>query len=302
MYTQSYLIIYWLYLVVVFAVSIYVYNLRKMLDEMHGMMVGMSFGMIVGLITSTLFVIPTGDFLYGLIIGSFAGLLFGIFFGKLGGHLGIIEGVIAGPMGGMMGAMLGQMVRPFDISVFMPFFTFIFLITMVGICYLVNCGVGCCNSQQNEQKSHVSSKFILVWLLTIVLLLSISVLLSFSLEDKLDKISSSGLKLPSYLQKLAEEDRKEAVMNGSYQEIDLYISSLRYSPNVIVAKKNILLRINLYSDVDAGCGREIVFPDFGINKIVPLNSKDVIEFTPTKEGEFKFRCSMDMLRGKLIVV
>jgi plastocyanin domain-containing protein len=27
----------------------------------------------------------------------------------------------------------------------------------------------------------------------------------------------------------------------------------------------------------------------------------VVEFTPSKTGEFKFACGMDMLRGKIIV-
>ncbi len=294
---DSYVIIYSLYLLITVAVSFYVYSLRKNLDDMHGMMVGMTLGMVAGLAVSTIFVIPTGNFLYGVILGSFVGLFFGIPFGRLGGHLGVVEGVVAGPMGGMMGAMLGQMVRPFDIEIFIPFFSFIFFIAMLGISYAVNCRINCCTPDSQEKQTSVSNSFILVWLLIGFLLLFVSVALSFSSEDKID-----DLKLPSYLQELTKEDRKEAVMKDGYQEIDLYISSLRYSPNVIVAKSNVLLRINLYSDVAAGCGREIVFPDFGISKIVPENSKDVVEFTPIKKGEFKFRCSMDMLRGKLIVI
>ncbi len=123
---DSYVIIYSLYLLITVAVSFYVYSLRKNLDDMHGMMVGMTLGMVAGLAVSTIFVIPTGNFLYGVILGSFVGLFFGIPFGRLGGHLGVVEGVVAGPMGGMMGAMLGQMVRPFDIEIFIPFFSFIF--------------------------------------------------------------------------------------------------------------------------------------------------------------------------------
>ena len=64
MENQSYIIIYILYIIVLAVVSIYVYKLRKMIDEMHGMMIGMTFGMFAGLITATLFLIPTGNFLY----------------------------------------------------------------------------------------------------------------------------------------------------------------------------------------------------------------------------------------------
>ncbi|MBI4738963.1 cupredoxin domain-containing protein [Candidatus Woesearchaeota archaeon] len=306
---QSYVIIYVLYLAVILAVSIYVYRLRKLIDEMHGMMIGMTFGMIAGLITATLFLIPTGNFLYGFIIGSIIGLFFGVPFGKLGGHLGIMEGTIAGPMGGMMGAMLGQMIRPFSIEIFMPFFTFIFLIMIVGIAYAVNCRVRCCNTEKNRVKNKISNKIILFWSLVIIFLLTASVILSFSINtnSKTNLKSSNAqqdnqnLRLPPYLQELTKEDIKETVIKGNYQEIDLQITASKYSPNVIIAKKNIPLKINLYAAENAGCAREIIFPDFNVDKIVPAGGKETIEINPTEAGEFKFRCSMDMVKGKLII-
>ncbi len=314
MENQSYLFLYILYMGVMGVISFYVYRQRKIIDEMHGMMIGMTFGIITGLVTAMLFLIPTGNFLYGVIWGSLVGLLFGIPFGKLGGHLGVMEGVVAGPMGGMMGAMLGQMVRPFDIEIFMPFFTFIFWITMVGITYAVNCRADACcnpkgNTKKNKGKDKVSNKFILLWSLAAIVLLIASFVLPFSIEDKKlntidlsSKTSGQDLKLPPYLQQLTKEDRKEAAIKGDYQEIDMRISASKYSPNVIIAQKNIPLKINLYADENAGCAREIVFSDFNVDKIVPAGGKETIEINPTKEGEFKFRCSMDMIRGKLLIV
>lgn len=309
MENSSYFIIYALYFVMLIAVSVYVYRLRKAIDEMHGMMAGMTFGMIAGLATATIFLIPTGNFLYGVIIGSVVGLIFGVLFGKLGGHLGILEGIVAGPMGGMMGAMLGQMVRPFNIELFIPFFTFIFLITLMGITYTVNCGANCCDAgKEKKSKVNISKEFILVWLIAFIVLLSISIFLSFSLEERTNLrnlVSQNTLQtnsvLPPFFQELMKEEKNETKLRDNYQEIDLRITSSKYSPNVIVAKKNILLRINIRADETAGCAREIVFPDFNIDKIVPAGGKETIEFTPTKEGTFKFRCSMDMVRGKLII-
>lgn len=311
MENQSYIIIYALYVIVLAVVSVYVYKLRKMIDEMHGMMIGMTFGMFTGLITATLFLIPTGNFLYGVIIGSIVGLLFGILFGKLGGHLGIMEGTIAGPMGGMMGAMLGQMVRPFSIELFIPFFTFVFLITMIGITYAVNCRVSCCNTEQNKEKNKLPNGFILLLLVIAIFLITISVILPFSIDtDKQSALKGSGSlskennqnsQLPPYLQELMKEEKKEAVIKGDYQEIELKIGASKYSPNVIIAKKGIPLKIYLYADENAGCTREILFPDFNVDKIVPAGGKETIEINPTEEGEFKFRCSMDMIKGKLII-
>lgn len=301
---QSYLIIYLLFLVIMIAVSIYVYKQRKDIDEMHGMMIGMTFGIIAGLITATLYLIPTGNFLYGVIIGSILGLLFGAPFGKLGGHLGIMEGIIAGPMGGMMGAMLGQMIRPFDIDIFIPFLTFIFIISMAGITYAVNCRVNCCMPEQN-QKNKISNKFILVWAIILISFIIISILLPFSIQEATsttgDLTVDNQLNLPPYLQELTKEERKEAEVKGSYQEVDVRITSSKYTPNTIIAKEKIPLKINFYADENAGCGREVVFPDFKIIKLIPGGGKGTIDINPDKKGTFKFRCSMDMIRGKLIV-
>lgn len=299
----SYWLMYVLYSLVILAVSFYVYKKRKFVDEMHGMMVGMTFGMFAGLVTATLFLIPTGNFLYGVILGSIIGIIFGILFGKLGGHLGIMEGIVAGPMGGMMGAMLGQMIRPFDIDVFMPFFSFIFIITMLGITYAVNCGVSCCKTSDIKEKK-ISDNFVFTWAFVAAVLILVSILLSFQIESNSTTqttIQSSSDSLPPFFQQLMQEERKETTVKENYQEIDLRITSSKYSPNVILAKKNLLLKINLYAEQNAGCAREIVFPDFNINKIVPAGGKETIEIMSTKEGEFKFRCSMDMVRGKLIV-
>lgn len=94
---------------------------------------------------------------------------------------------------------------------------------------------------------------------------------------------------------------REAVIKGSYQEVDLKINVSGYYPDVIIAKRGILLKINAHSEEDAGCATEIVFPDFNITKTVPAGSSGLIEILPSQEGTFNFRCSMDMFRGKLII-
>ncbi len=297
----SYLIVFVLSLIVLLGASVYVFQRRHQIDEMHGMMVGMTFGMVAGLITATLFLIPTGNFLWGVIIGSLVGLAFGVPFGKIGGHLGLMEGVVAGPMGGMMGAMLGQMIRPFNIEIFMPFFMFIFLITMLGISYAVHCGVSCCK-KPGKKPGPVSTSFLASWIFAAIILIGASIFLTFSIAEKESATLSSGdVRLPAYLQNLNKEDKMETVVNGDYQEIVVLIANSAYSPNTIVARKGIPLRITLRADSTAGCARDIIFPDFKIRKIVPDDTPVVIELSPNEAGTFKFHCSMDMARGKLIV-
>ncbi len=101
---------------------------------------------------------------------------------------------------------------------------------------------------------------------------------------------------------LGSQDWKEAVIKGDYQEVDLKIYASGNSPRVIIAKKNILLRINIYYDVSHAM--QIIFPDFGIEKRLLPGSLDLIEILPAQEGTFKFGCpmdDMDMCSGELIV-
>src|SRR5574341_1401850 len=295
---NPYLIMFVLLFAVLVGAAAYIGKRRKMIDEMHGMMVGMTMGMLAGLITATIFLIPTGNFLYGVIAGSIVGLAFGIPFGKSGGHLGVMEGVVAGPMGGMMGAMLGQMIRPFDIDVFIPFFSFIVLITLLGLSYAVHCGVSCCSGKKKADK--VSNGFVTWWAIACIIVLGASVVLSFTLAEAApsQNAPANDVKLPAYLQQATAEERKETTLQGDYQVVDMVITQSRYSPNVIVAKKGIPLKLNIRADDTAGCAREIVFPAFNIKRIVS-NEGITLDLMPNEAGTFKFHCSMDMARGKL---
>lgn len=302
---NSYLIMFILLFAVLVAATSYVWKRRKFIDEMHGMMVGMTFGMMAGLMTATLYLIPTGNFLVGVIIGSIVGLAFGMPLGRLGGHLGVMEGVMAGPMGGMMGAMLGQMMRPFSIEIFIPFFTFLFLLTMLGFSYAVHCGVSCCSGAKAKEAAKLSNGFITWWAFACIVLLGASVVLTFNIVEaspaQANAANSGDVKLPAYLQQATQEVREEAVQKDGYQEVALTIANSAYRPNVIVAKKGVPLKINVKAEETAGCASEIVIPDFKVRKIVGPGTSGVIELSPNEAGTFKFHCSMDMARGKIIV-
>lgn len=84
------------------------------------------------------------------------------------------------------------------------------------------------------------------------------------------------------------------------QEIKVTVKG-GYSPDVIVVKENLRVRLNFYRDETSSCSEQVVFGDFGIVKDLPAFKTTPIEFTPEKTGEFTFACGMNMLRGKLIV-
>ena len=98
-----------------------------------------------------------------------------------------------------------------------------------------------------------------------------------------------------------EREQVAAEQNESgLQEIKVTVKG-GYSPDVIVVKKDLPVRLNFYRDETSSCSEQVVFGDFGIARDLPAFKTTPIEFTPDKRGEFTFACGMNMLRGKLIV-
>jgi plastocyanin domain-containing protein len=96
-------------------------------------------------------------------------------------------------------------------------------------------------------------------------------------------------------EKIAAETNESGV-----QEIKVTVRG-GYSPDVIVVKSGVPVRLNFYRDETSSCSEQVIFGDFGIAKELPAYKTTPIEFTPEKAGEYTFACGMNMLRGKLIV-
>lgn len=88
--------------------------------------------------------------------------------------------------------------------------------------------------------------------------------------------------------------------SAGIQEINVVVKG-GYSPDVIVVKRGIPVRINFYRNETEDCSDTIVFGDFKIRKPLLAFKTTPIEFTPEKPGEYTFTCGMGMMRGKLVV-
>jgi plastocyanin domain-containing protein len=87
---------------------------------------------------------------------------------------------------------------------------------------------------------------------------------------------------------------------GGVQEIKITVKG-GYSPDVVVVREHVPVRLNFYRDETASCSEQVIFQDFGISRHLPPFKTTSIEFTPDRAGEFTFMCGMSMMRGKLIV-
>ncbi len=74
-----------------------------------------------------------------------------------------------------------------------------------------------------------------------------------------------------------------------------------YSRTSIVLRRGVPTRITFLRQSDATCATEVVIPEYGINRTLPLNTPVAVSFTPKRSGEFNFTCGMNMMRGKLMV-
>lgn len=90
------------------------------------------------------------------------------------------------------------------------------------------------------------------------------------------------------------------IAESGVQEIKITVKG-GYSPDVIVVRQGVPVRLDFYRDENSSCTEQVVFGDFGIARSLPAFETTPIEFTPDKAGEFTFACGMNMVRGKLIV-
>lgn len=96
------------------------------------------------------------------------------------------------------------------------------------------------------------------------------------------------------------EATQAEVREGGVQEVKVIVKG-GYSPDVIVVKQGVPVRLDFYRDETASCSEQVIFGDFGIARDLPAFKSTPIEFVPDRSGEFTFTCGMNMMRGKLIV-
>lgn len=74
-----------------------------------------------------------------------------------------------------------------------------------------------------------------------------------------------------------------------------------YDKPQVKVKKGVPVKFTFSADLDAGCGKALYIPDFGVQLVSRKGESVSATFTPTKDGVFAYRCGMNMFRGQLIV-
>ena len=99
----------------------------------------------------------------------------------------------------------------------------------------------------------------------------------------------------------SQAQTKRKSIKPKVQAVTIIINENGYQPSSLRLERGVPTRLTFIRRVEGTCATEVVFPDYGIRRELPLNKAVVVSFTPKKAGEFSFACGMNMVRGKLIV-
>lgn len=73
-----------------------------------------------------------------------------------------------------------------------------------------------------------------------------------------------------------------------------------YSPSAIETKTGAPLTLTFVRNDPSPCLEEVVIPDLGIRRHLPLHEKVSVTIRPQEPGEYPFACGMNMYHGKII--
>jgi Cu+-exporting ATPase len=88
--------------------------------------------------------------------------------------------------------------------------------------------------------------------------------------------------------------------DGGVQEVEVVVQG-GYTPDRIEVREGRPVRLMFLRKESNPCTEQVVIGDFGIARTLPEGERVPVEFTPRKAGEYTFHCSMNMVRGTLVV-
>lgn len=87
---------------------------------------------------------------------------------------------------------------------------------------------------------------------------------------------------------------------GAVQTVSLRASAYGYDKETITVKAGQPVKFEFSADPNAGCGRQVIIDNVGVN-LVSRNGETVsATFTPSSPGTYSFHCGMYMFLGSLI--
>lgn len=99
--------------------------------------------------------------------------------------------------------------------------------------------------------------------------------------------------------KPAAVDAKPA---GAARVVELKVTEDGFVPGNVTLKKDEPVKFVVTRTTDATCATELLISGTDIKAELPLNKPVEIAWTPTKAGQVKFGCAMDMMVSGMLLV
>ena len=88
---------------------------------------------------------------------------------------------------------------------------------------------------------------------------------------------------------------------GGPVRFELAVTDAGFTPATITVPAGKPVTLVVTRKTDQTCAKEIVFPEQGIRKPLPLNEAVEVVLPASPKGEIAYVCGMNMLRGTVIV-
>ncbi len=85
------------------------------------------------------------------------------------------------------------------------------------------------------------------------------------------------------------------------EPVKITVTKNGYEPWRVQARKDVPLTLVFTRTTDETCATEVVLPEYGIDRKLPLNQAVTISFTPARTGELRYACAMKMFQGVIEV-
>jgi plastocyanin domain-containing protein len=110
----------------------------------------------------------------------------------------------------------------------------------------------------------------------------------------------SGTVTPAKVKK--NKPKKTAAKSRAVaRTVALSVTEEGFVPQVTNIKKGEPINLVITRQTDRTCARQIIIPEYGLSKDLPMNEPVTIALTPNKAGRIIYGCSMGMIRGVLSV-
>lgn len=93
----------------------------------------------------------------------------------------------------------------------------------------------------------------------------------------------------------------EGTVQKGVRTVEMSVTENGFEPSKVKAKKGEKLRLVVTRKTDKTCATEILIPEHGINKPLPLDEAVTVELTPKKSGEIRYACGMGHITGIVFV-